>query len=81
MNNTTIAVEDGSDSWKAHVQLEKNILKQRDAKEKEGRMSTQEVLELLNKCAAILALCDSHIEHLRKAINEMAECLNHCCYK
>ena len=71
----TIVVEDDSDSWKAQIQLEKTMLKQRQAKEKEERINTREILERLRKCAAILDLCDSRIEHLKKAINETAELL------
>ena len=66
----TIVVEDDSDSWKAQIQLEKTMLKQREAKKKEERMTTTEILEQLNKSSAILDTCDSRIEHLRTEINE-----------
>tara|TARA_R110000796_G_scaffold161465_1_gene278215 strand:- start:568 stop:849 length:282 start_codon:yes stop_codon:yes gene_type:complete len=64
----TIAIEDNSESWAAQIALE-----QRQQEERETRISTQEILEKLRKCAAILDLCDSRVENLRQNIKETTE--------
>ena len=56
MKEITIVVEDDSDAWKAHRMLE-------EARE-EKRLSTAEILALLNEAEAVLDNADSRINHL-----------------
>ena len=73
MKKITIVVEDDSDAWKAHRMLEEarrekgqEKIQQQDQEQEEKRLSTSEILALLNEAEAVLDNADSRIEHLTK---------------
>ena len=74
MSKITIIVEDDSDAWKAHRLLEETRERERgqektqqqEQEQEEKRLSTAEILELLNDVEEILDNADAQYEHLTK---------------